>query len=258
MNTDLPRGLQFSFADLYHEIECIKHIANGFLESSSLGVVLPRLKKDLENIQFGESQGGRWGISRGSPLTTKTSYGSYARGHEGELNIFATMSFVWEVARVPIRKGIPTHFSLDGLASTCFTLFNATAKKDLEKGQALAAWNLDVGSHNSPGIHFHVQLHHAFQAPELPKTLDVPRLPAFAMTPLLALEALLADLFQDDWASEAVRGDQQHQTWNKIQRRRLKAFFEWQQMILAQRSAGSPWIILKQVKPEPGALLGDE
>ncbi len=230
-------------------------LASDFVDESAT-VVLDRMKRDLESIQdSGHVLKTRWSIPLARPLRTKPSLGEYAPDSMGELSVFGELSFVWEVVRVARRRGASTHFTLDGLASILVALKKVPTDAHPEE-ETLTSWRIEVGDDAAPGTHFHVQLNKTLDAPSLPRTLDVPRLPAFAMTPLLALEALLAEIFQDRWKTEALlRTDASAQTWNRLHRTRIEAFLNWQREGLDARRRGSPWVVLKTLKPTPGDQL---
>jgi hypothetical protein len=254
--TDRNRSrIEFSFAEVGQEISSLLEIARKFLAPGAEGV-LKQLAKDLESVrdQGDPKTATRWGIRQKQPLVTTVSEGAYAPGKRGALRIYGTLSFAWDIAPLG-SKGKRTKFVLDGLASTRVALHHAAAS-DTTAGDIVTAWNLDIGAHDGPGVHFHVQLQHALEVPEHPKTLDVPRLPALVATPMLAFEMVLAELFQDDWSKEAARGGGAFLVWNGIQRRRLDAFLRWQTRALEVRRNGTPWSVLKAIKPEPTDCLG--
>ncbi len=247
--TNFPSGacLQFSFADVFSEISSLSQIAGEFIAPGGTDLVLPRLKSDLENIQSSGSYGApiKWQIRRERTLNTTVSYGSYQRDDEGQLNVYGSMSFVWAIAPVELKRRVPSHFVLDGLASTELKLYERVPQG---ADRLLASWQVDVAAHDSPGTHFHVQLHEGLNAPSLPKTLDVPRLPVFAMSPFQCFEGMVAELFQERWAQEAQRQNGAFHNWNRVQRQRIESFLQWQQQGLSSKT-GTPWSILKALKP---------
>jgi hypothetical protein len=118
-------------------------------------------------------------------------------------------------------------------------------------------WTADIGDHQSPGTHFHFQLN-GFDKPPFPKTLDVPRLPALAMSPFFALEFAIGELFQDRWERHASAESKDAQTWRNIHLPRLRRFFAWQAGRLPDGLVGSPLMALKLAKPKPYMLVKDE
>jgi hypothetical protein len=244
-------GLRFDFADIKHEIRALETIAKDFIAPRS-GNVLSTLRRTLEQIQDKERGQTRWQIHEKDPLRTVTSVGEWAPPPKiGAIRVFADLSFVWEIS--PERKkNKASTFLLDGLASTTITLWEEVEDSD---PTMLARWKIDVGVPSSPGTHFHIQLNGDTEERPYPKSLDIPRLPALVITPMLAFESVVAELFQDRWKKEASRQSAPIQDWNRIHRERLVKLFEWQRDELVKRS-GTPWTILKLLKPDVGLFTG--
>ena len=239
-------GLHFLFADLFHELECLQKMASDYIDPSRANV-LPTLKRTLESIR---DQGSSkhlvpWQVRPENALRTVLSRGGYAPDEQGEHNVFGEMSFIWQVAPSEPKKGPVSLLRLDGLASIALSV-HERGPTGAEK--ELARWRVEVGDHQSPGTHFHVQI--AYDTPPFPKSLDVPRLPAYPLTPMLAFESLLAELFQDQWRREADRDTTLFRTWNGVHRRRLQAFFGWQQRELKEHKLGTPLAVLKRIRPD--------
>ena len=243
-------GLRFSFKDLFHEIECLQRIAGDYIDPRSANA-LPTLKRTLESIQeYGSHKKiVPWELRPELAMRTIVSYGGYAPDEQGQHNVFGEMSFIWDIAPEE-SKGPVSFFRLDGRASIVLSIHEQPAAGPSTE---LARWRVEVGDHKSPGAHFHIQV--GYEKPPFPKSLDVPRLPAYPLTPPLAFEALLAELFQDRWRREADGDTQMFRTWNAVHRRRLQAFFRWQQRALAEQTLGTPWSVLKRLKPALGELL---
>lgn len=238
-------GLHFRFADLFLELECLQKMAIDFIDPSRSNV-LPMLKRTLESIkdQGSSKQVVPWEVRPVSALRTVLSRGGYAPDDQGEHNVFGEMSFIWEVAPVEPRKGPVSFLRLDGLASIALSIHERLPDASERE---LARWRVEVGDHQSPGTHFHVQI--GYETPPFPKSLDVPRLPAYPLTPMLAFESLLAELFQDQWRQEADRDTALFRTWNGVHRRRLQAFLGWQQRELEAHKVGTPLAVLKRIRP---------
>lgn len=244
-------GLHFLFAELFEEIECLQRMADQFIDPSR-STILPALKRTLESIQ--DQPSARivpWQIRPERALRTIVGYGSYSPDDQGEHNVFGEMSFIWDVAPHPPPRGPVSLLCLDGRASIVLSIHKLTADGATTE---LAKWRLEVGDHQSPGTHFHVQI--GYDTPPFPKSLDVPRLPTYPLTPMLAFEALLAELFQDRWWKEAQRDTKEFRTWNGVHRKRLKAFFKWQQRQLDAHTVGTPWSVLKRIRPSLDEFLG--
>lgn len=73
------------------------------------------------------------------------------------------------------------------------------------------------------------------------------------MSPFLAVDFALGELFQDRWTKHAIKEGHHTNRWRSLHRDRLVRFFEWQAKRVKD-SVGSPWIALKPAKP-PRELL---
>lgn len=245
------RGLIFPFKEFIDECNTLKAYASEILDGHTTWV-LDQAKYDLESIQ---SQGSidrsvRWSVSEQNPLCTIWSDGESQPGSNSAHRIRAKLSFVWEIRPQKERKGkTPKHFVLDGLASTRITVVEEKDRKEC----CLARWTVEVGDHHSPGTHFHFQLN-GFEEPPFPKSLDIPRLPAPVMSPLLAMEFVIGELFQDRW-KELAAAETPHSTrWRSLHRERLLRFFRWQAGRV-ESCSGSPWMALKLAKPESNLFV---
>ncbi len=230
------RGLTFRFKDFIDECEALKAYASEVLDGQTTWV-LKQAGKDLESIQSQKSTDRtfRWSISKENPLCTNWSDGESKPGNKSAHKIRAKLSFVWEIRPLKESKGkTPKHFALDGLASTLITLVE-------EGGTPLSQWTVDVGDDQSPGTHFHFQFG---------GFLDVPRLPAPVMSPLLAMEFVIGELFQDRWKELAAAESTYSYRWRSLHKERLRRFFEWQRKCVEDCFLGSPWMALKLAKPK--------
>ena len=243
-------GLQFRFADMISEVTALEGMAKPFLEPTSVRV-LPPLRIILGNLQDVRRSGGvRWGISSSDPLITSVSQGAYQPDSAGAHAVFAEISFAWEIRRInPAGKKTERaeFFELIGLASTKVRLFRRETNG--EKGPLEAMWRMEIGDVHSPGCHFHVQVMGETDERPFPKSIDVPRLPGILATPAAAVEFVLAELFQDEWAEHAAATSPHLSRWIPIQKRRLSAVLKWQSGVV-QGSGGSPWTTLKRAKPD--------
>ncbi|RST53358.1 hypothetical protein [Variovorax sp. DXTD-1] len=186
----------------------------------------------------------RWSIPVEQPLCTVWSEGESQRDKKSGFHARAEFSFCWEIRALDeVQWAGRRHFLLDGLASSVTRIVS-------KEGATLACWSTDVGDHQSPGTHFHAQFNH-FDAPPFPKGFDVPRLPALPMSPFLAFEYAIGELFQDRWAKHAASDSHDMQQWRGIQAPRLEKFFEWQTQQMREQRTGSPWMTLKLLKPAP-------
>lgn len=250
-------GLWFRFKDVEDEVSTLENLAGSFIDPKSIES-LRLLGSMLKNLQDMGAEGKvtTWGIPRDRPLRTVVSEGEYAPDSRGGRNVYAEMTSIWQIAAGPRkRKAPPECFLLDGKASIVVTLYEWQG--DNMPGYALGSWRIEVGDGKSPGVHFHVQLNVNDEVP-FPRWLDVPRLPAFAMTPMQAFESVLAELFQDRWYTEVNRDSQYVRRWTALQRPRIEQLLEWQQKKLKAAQGGTPWVVLKKLKPEADLLLPRE
>ena len=250
----VDRGLIFPFNEVIRECELMKTYAKHVLDRLTLGI-LDETKGTLENIQ---SRGptdktSRWEIREARPLRTIVSAGESQPDAKCKHHVWALFSFVWEIR--PLDEGEwkgRKHFLLDGKASTLISVM----ERHEETERCVARWTVDVGDHQSPGTHFHVQLNH-FNEPPFPTTFDVPRLPALAMSPFLAMESAISELFQDRWKKHSIADNKDTRTWRAIHRPRLERFLHWQASRIHPKIVGSPWTALKTARPAPDMLVAE-
>ena len=246
-------ALEFSFQEVISEIAAIARIANAYITPASQ-FVLPQLRTELENIQAATTDGTwQWGIKNDQPLVTRISRGDYQPDGQGEHNVFAEITSVWEVYRIrPAgKKNRPAErFALDGLASTRVRIFKELPQDGKEQ---IAMWRMEIGDAVSPGCHFHVQVLGEGVTGPFPHSLDVPRLPGLISTPTAVIEYVLAELFQDDWLKHLATKSADVNRWAPIQKKRLGAVLEWQRGVVAE-AQNSPWPTLKSSRP-PSSLF---
>lgn len=243
------RGLIFAFADVVRECEALKGIAASFIDVNTV-YVLDQAASVLKNIQKRSPTTAttRWSIPVEQPLRTTWSEGESQRDKRSGFHVRAEFSFCWEI-RVLDEEQWPSrrYFLLDGLASSVTRIVNG-------EGDTIACWSADIGDHQSPGTHFHAQFNH-FEAAPFPKGFDIPRLPVLPMSPFLAFEYAVGELFQDRWAKHAASDSHDMNQWRGIQAPRLQKFFEWQTLQMREQRTGSPWMTLKLLKPAPSLLV---
>lgn len=238
------RGLILPFAALRDECEALKGYARDVLDKQTISA-LDEAKNTLENIQARSpaSKTVRWSIAEERPLCTIWSDGESQPKRHSRHKIRAKFSFVWEIRPIEEKGKRRRNFLLDGLASTRITV----VEQEGDAERCLAQWTVDVGDHQSPGTHFHFQLNE-FDRPPFPKSLDIPRLPAIVMSPFLAIDFTIGELFQDRWREHAVAETKDSNRWRKLHQDRLQRFFKWQEQCVRQ-CMGSPWMALKMAKP---------
>ena len=248
----VTQGLIFPFAEVARECELLKSYAKDFLDATTI-MMIDEAKAALTGIQ---QQGDTkkttpWRIPIERPLRTAWSNGEYQPSAKGAHCVRASLAFVWDIR--PLDEGKwrgRKHFVLDGIASTLIDVVETTADGE----RCLARWRVEVGDHQSPGTHFHVQLN-TLDGPQYPSSFDVPRLPSMLMSPLMVVETVLAELFQDRWKKHAVQDTAEGRAWKNIHQPRLAKYLQWQAGRLGEQWLGSPWIALKLARPSPDLLV---
>jgi hypothetical protein len=185
------------------------------------------------------------------------SDGKYETDGNGKHSVYATLSSIWQVSipavngRTP-KKGIQqSYFEVIGKASTRISVFAHRAHGAPDE---LARWRFEIGDSVSPGCHFHAQVLGEDNDQIFPKSMSVPRLPNMLFTPMDALEFVLAELFQDEWARHVARENDAIRNWAGCQKDRLIKLLKWQQDRL-EKNSGSPWTSLKAAKPHVHLLV---
>lgn len=238
--------LHFKVADLLREITALRSIAGAFLAADGEGV-LQQVESDLKNLAKGTTASS-WSIHPEYPLETRLSNGNFQRKGKGELDVIASVSFVWDLE--PVRgpkdktKKAASTVALIGRASTVIRVVEVSdgGKKEL------AMWRMEVADEASPGTHFHVQVLGTETHAPFPKSLDVPRLPSVLVSPFACVEFAISELFQDDWARTANEETSPMSLWRGIQARRSTSQLMWHQKVI-DSSSGSPWNAVKRERP---------
>jgi hypothetical protein len=242
--------LIFSFQETLDEIRAMSRIGAEFLTAETQEAVFPELVALLESIRAARPADPKiWSVAEDRPLRTIDSVGEYEPGgRRGLHTIIGEISFVWQIL-CPQEQGSRSRpqktFVLSGLSSTKIRVIERT-----ERGsQHLAMWRVEVGDSTAPGCHFHTQIEGERDDPPFPRSLSVPRLPTIVVTPMAAVEFLLAEIFQFRWQQHAAAETADMQRWKPIQKRRLLNLFEWQKRCI-QGCIGSPWTAFKTYKPD--------
>jgi hypothetical protein len=248
--------LELDFQETITEIDAMSNMAEKYIAPEAHGV-LAQLKTTLESIRETRSDVvHRWGIDEAFPLITTTSEGKYQPDDKGHFHVFGEITSLWHVRRVrPSGKksARATNFALAGNTSTRVKLFERLA--DGSRGQTLATWTMEVGSANGPGCHFHAQVS-GNRDPVADYAFDVPRLPSFLVTPPAVLDFVLGELYQKRWTRHLASQTAHLQRWTPIQKKRISAILAWQHNVI-QSAAGSPWLTLKERKPERDLWLSE-
>jgi len=247
--------LIFSFQETLDEIQAMSRIAAEFLTAETQEAVFPELVALLESIRAARPADPKiWSVAEDRPLRTIDSVGEYEPGgRRGLHTIIGEISFVWQILcpqeQGPMSRPQKT-FVLSGLSSTRIRVIERTERGN----QQLAMWRVEVGDSTAPGCHFHTQIEGERDDPPFPRSLSVPRLPTIVVTPMAAVEFLLAEIFQSRWQQHAAAETADMQRWKPIQKRRLLNLFEWQKRCI-QGCIGSPWTAFKTYKPDADLFL---
>jgi hypothetical protein len=258
--TKIASGLYFSFTEMEQEAVNMALIASKYLddEHDDSHAIITTWRKQLS--AFRTSQPGTkfdWAIPFQRPIRTKLSVGKYEPDGNGEHSVYATLSSIWQIAIPALdmrtaKRGTPqSHFEVFGKASTRVSVF---AHRGQGAADELARWRFEIGNQDSPGCHFHAQILGEAEDRIFPKSMSVPRLPNMLFTPMDALEFVLAELFQDEWAEHVAKETDAIRNWAGCQKRRLIRLLQWQQDRL-EKYSGSPWTSLKAAKPDANLLV---
>ena len=218
------------------EIEALKSMGSKFFESHRSWVI-DHFCRDLKSI-VGRPIGTVHTLEL-QKLQTKPSDRYEISSRRGGYEVYAIVSGIWELRLLEKRN-----VEFCGKASTKILLF-----KKHDPNTCLAMWRMELGAVDSPGCYFHTQILGEVEDPPFPKSLPIPRLPSFFITPMSAIEFVLGELFQDDWAKSTASNSH----WCGIQKDRFHQMFSWY-LEKTDNAEMSPWMALKEAKP-PGNLF---
>lgn len=246
-------ALEFEFGDLYQELDAMNRLSQGLVERES-SLRLAQFKAALETFQASRRvESWRWAIGRDAPIRTIVSAGEYEPNGRGGHQLQAELSAVWELQLVADRRGrrnAPRRFALVGLASTRVALVEVSVEPS-----EFGTWRMEIGTADHPGCHFHTQVLGEVAEPPFPASLPVPRFPALVPTPMMVLEFVLGELFQDRWREVVSRDREELRRCRAVHQRWLLSALDWQRRAL-ERNGGSAWMTLKQLRPEPRMFVG--
>lgn len=239
-------GVHFSLPTLKTEVDCLGSLARDFLDVESHSV-LGSWSADLSTIGNRDTtKPALWKISPERPIRTKQTKQFEPNGRKVQQSVWGELSFVWEVARVSTdtRKKERTLICLNGKASTKVRIY--TQIDDAKT--CIAQWQVEIGSHDSPGWHFHVGLCREENDGHFPKWLSVPRMPGLLVAPTDALDFMLGELFQDDWKKQVSNEKFENVELGKAQKSRIYGMSKWHTAEL-EAGNGSAWNRLKRSQP---------
>ncbi len=232
-------GLFFSAAELRQESDVFKHLAEGLIRPET-SYILDEFGSKLEQILRSADNPQRWEISQDRPVVTVPSDGDHEPDQRGQEDLYGRLSCVWEVTprrSTKAKRGSADLIELTGIASAALSICIAD--------EPISQWTIEVASDNAPGVYFHSQ----FPGSGPP----IPRLPAYALTPLGSLEYLLAEVFRSRWPEALGRSPARAPLWFGIQTKRFRRTLEWTASVAAE--AGSPVLALQRAVPDSKMFL---
>lgn len=250
-----PKGLlAFDLKFVKDELRAFKELAEGKLTAESLNL-LERLQGVLDQLIVHPKSGTAcsWATPRDAPLKTKPSNGAHQPGRSGKgHDLQAEIHFKWDIEVVGEYSRKHPYNRLVILKDSSVKV-RITEGADSSTKECVAAWDFDVGNHESPGCHFHSKYHEADETRrELYSGIDIPRLPSFIFMPTDAIEFVIGELWQDECEKRATSSD--FQEWYKFPKARAERLFNWY-LHEIKGVIGSPWMKLKKAKPKPLLFL---
>jgi hypothetical protein len=244
-DVDRYTGIHFEFSRLRDEVQCVSRLAKPFL-LRDCHHLLSGWESDLVSIASSRtvSQVG-WQISEANPLRTKVTRGYEPAARQGAHEVWGELSFLWEVRRVSLTdRDTKGRICLSGNASTKVRI----CKQSQGARSVLAQWQIEVGTHDSPGWHFHVGLCGEGDDLPFPHWLSVPRVPGLMILPSDAVDFLLGELFQTDWQQTVSKDCYETAKLGRYQSDRINRLGAWHTKALGS-GGGSAWNRLKHCKP---------
>ena len=258
----MTQPLRFYVAELASEIDIMQKLAERFLAADASGI-LSEVKAHLETLVYA-TQETTIEVDTERPIRTIACDGGYERcGGGGRKDLFGELLFKWQfrpLGDASKKRGARRLVEVSGIASSV-----ARLRIDEDGDEtAIASWRMEFGDGNSPGAFFHAQIPDTLadstrERPSnqkmWPSWLPVPRLPIPPMTPMLALEFVLAEIFQERWPQHLASGGYEVNGWRALQQRRYVTYFDWQRKNVETSGQGSPILATKNAKPAPEFFL---
>ena len=256
-------ALQFDVDELAFEVEFMKRAAASLLEPDA-GAILDNVKNQIEVLRH-SNQSITIQVGTNWPIRTIACGGGYERKNGGaRKDLYGELVFKWELNPLGTASNKPhakRRVEVAGIASSV-----ARLKVDWQGHKyAIASWRMEVGDANSPGAFFHAQIPDTLSTspqsqgnmrPHMwPPDLPVPRLPIPPITPMLALEFVIAEIFRDTWSERLASGVFKVGQWRDLQQRRYMRYFDWQADVVKKSGQGSPILSIRDAKPDSGLLL---
>ena len=254
----MPPPIRFKVAELVEEVRLMQGLAGKFLENEDLGA-LANVKEQVERLSYTQ-QKTTIATRANWPIRTKRCNGGYERQEGGQYkDLFGELTFRWELkplGQASKTRGTTREAELAGIASSVVRLKVGQGESNVP----VASWRMELGDNVSPGAFFHAQIPDttgpiSVEANQTPLTmwptwLPVPRLPIPPITPMLALEFALGELFRDKWRDHIGGGGHDADRWRSLQRERYVRFYDWQKKIAETSGLGSPLTSVINAKPE--------
>ena len=261
----MTEALRFKVADLVDEVIVMERLARKFLAAEA-GEILPKVKEQFETL-FHQTHKTTIAVDAGWPIRTKPCNGGYERDEGGtRKDLFAELVFKWELCPLGTATGKGQRHRQVEIAGIASSVVRLKIIRD-ESDVTIASWRMEFGDSASPGAFFHAQIPDTMESagsdqcpPELnmwPPWLPIPRLPILPITPMLALEFTLGELFRDGWRTHLASGGHDVSHWRSLQTKRLVNYFEWQKKNAQTSGPGSPLLGVIDAKPKYNLFLHD-
>ena len=255
--------VQFYVSDLAAEVSLMERLASKFLERESIGI-LAGVRSQIENLKSSRQQ-ITIGVDESRPIRTIACKGGYERNKGGECkDLYGEILFKWEL----LPKGSPIKKQGGNRLVEIVGIASSVARLNVERGGCkvtLASWRMEFGDSVSPGSFFHVQIPDTLASATVgqdnlplekwPHWLPVPRIPIPPITPMLALEFTLGEIFREEWRAHLKSGAPEVNGWRSLQKKRYLRYFEWQRKNVDASGIGSPLVSIIDAKPCSGFFL---
>lgn len=237
--------LDFSVTTICREIDELAHLAQPFLDPTSLHIVQSWSTNLRSLARNRRTEEWAWSISESNPIKTRLTDTYEPQDRRGPQKVWGELCFTWTI--ILVRPGPKATFSLRGNASSKIYI----KMRDQGGGTTLVGqWQFEIGDSRSPGCHFHVGLCRDNNDLLFPHWLTVPRLPSLLIMPADALDFLLGELFQKAWKHRVSAENDHTRTLGASQRDRLTRLLRWK-LDQVSASSGSAWNWLKHRHPPP-------
>jgi hypothetical protein len=236
-------GLKFQYAEVSREIEALRFLARPLLDQHGDNILTTMGRELAATRELGRP--AVWSSPDYlPPLRTRPTRNYHkADAHKGT-EVVGQVEFNWEI------EPDGDAFAVCGNTSIRIRILDAAS------GSELAMWRLEMGIEGAPGCFFHAQILGESEAPPFPSWLPVPRLPMHILTPPAAVEYLLAEVFQGSWPAAIASNPGRTSHFASIQLHRWERWLIWQQGVLRQDTATTPWAAIKAATPPSDLLAG--